>query len=345
VEGRKVILIDTPGFDDTHRTDAEVLENIVIGLAALYQSAIKLIGVLYLHRITDTRMSGAANKSKGILERLCGPSAFRHIVVVTNMWQDLRSSEEGDAREKELMGRREYFRDMVEQGTKFARHYKTKASAERIVGNFIMEGNPFVLAIQRQLIDENMSLEATPVGKYVNEGIVELKRKQARDLKRSQAHLQRAMDEGDESQIADLKLETQQQREKLDMLDRSLEGLRADLLQLAERKRPEFAKLLLQANPTEDEDEALDSRLKLATMRAELRRLETQHRRIAEAEMLEKRQADRERQRHEEEMLQLEWESRLVDRTRSEIRRERRKDQKALKNYFRGNFLSRAILK
>ena len=32
-EGRRIILVDTPGFDDTHTTDVEILELISLWLA------------------------------------------------------------------------------------------------------------------------------------------------------------------------------------------------------------------------------------------------------------------------------------------------------------------------
>ena len=32
-EGRRIILVDTPGFDDTHTTDVEILEQISLWLA------------------------------------------------------------------------------------------------------------------------------------------------------------------------------------------------------------------------------------------------------------------------------------------------------------------------
>ena len=33
LDGRRVVLVDTPGFDDTHRSDADVLKSIAAFLA------------------------------------------------------------------------------------------------------------------------------------------------------------------------------------------------------------------------------------------------------------------------------------------------------------------------
>lgn len=56
LEGKEVWFIDTPGFDDTHRTDAQVLDQVGSCLGSNYADGVKINGVIYLHRITDNRM-------------------------------------------------------------------------------------------------------------------------------------------------------------------------------------------------------------------------------------------------------------------------------------------------
>ncbi len=52
----KVLIIDTPGFDDTERSDTEILTEISRLLALQYEIGMKLKGVIFLHRITDVRI-------------------------------------------------------------------------------------------------------------------------------------------------------------------------------------------------------------------------------------------------------------------------------------------------
>jgi len=56
----KVLLIDTPGFDDSERSDTEILTEISKLLAAQYKLGVNLKGVIYLHRITDNRYQGSS---------------------------------------------------------------------------------------------------------------------------------------------------------------------------------------------------------------------------------------------------------------------------------------------
>ena len=60
--GRKVHLIDTPGFDDTTRSDVDILMEVAFFLATTYNNEIKMDGIIYLHRIMDVRMRGSAIK-------------------------------------------------------------------------------------------------------------------------------------------------------------------------------------------------------------------------------------------------------------------------------------------
>ncbi len=60
------MLVDTPGFDDSGRTDSEILTDISRLLAAQYEAGVSLKGVIYLHRITDVRYQGSSLKALNI---------------------------------------------------------------------------------------------------------------------------------------------------------------------------------------------------------------------------------------------------------------------------------------
>lgn len=82
---RTVYLIDTPGFDDTNRSDTQVLTEIATWLGDSYRSKVLLHGIIYLHRITDVRMSGSARRNLLMFKHLCGDEYLKKVILVTTM--------------------------------------------------------------------------------------------------------------------------------------------------------------------------------------------------------------------------------------------------------------------
>lgn len=116
-----VYLIDTPGFDDTNRSDNEVLSELASWLTASYKASIKLSGIIYLHRITDVRMQGSAKKNLFMFKKLCGPDALSNVILATTMWEQV-TEDVGVAREKELMSTPDFWGWMVGKGSQVYRH-------------------------------------------------------------------------------------------------------------------------------------------------------------------------------------------------------------------------------
>jgi hypothetical protein len=116
-----VYLVDTPGFDDTHRSDTEVLRDLATWLTESYTANIKLSGIIYLHRISDIRMQGSAKRNLLMFKKLCGDNALKSVILGTTMW-DRVSELEGVAREKELISTPDFWGWMVSQGSRVFRH-------------------------------------------------------------------------------------------------------------------------------------------------------------------------------------------------------------------------------
>ncbi|CZR62289.1 uncharacterized protein PAC_12186 [Phialocephala subalpina] len=91
-QGHNVKLIDTPGFNDTSITDSDVLRDIALVLTQAYHQGNSLAGIIYLHRITDIRVSGSSKKMMKVIQDLVGQKAFPRLVLVTTMWESF----EGD---------------------------------------------------------------------------------------------------------------------------------------------------------------------------------------------------------------------------------------------------------
>lgn len=58
-------LVDTPGFDDTLKSDIEILMDVAGWLNKAYKAKIPLTGIIYLHRINDVRVGGTGMKTCG----------------------------------------------------------------------------------------------------------------------------------------------------------------------------------------------------------------------------------------------------------------------------------------
>ncbi len=108
----RVYLVDTPGFDDTNRMDTEILRTLGAWLTATYSSGVQLSGIIYCHRINQTRMQGSAMKNIQLFRSLCGDDALRKVILVTTMW-DIESRDIAEKREKELKETAKYWGRMV----------------------------------------------------------------------------------------------------------------------------------------------------------------------------------------------------------------------------------------
>jgi hypothetical protein len=91
---------------------------------------VNLATILYLHRISDNRMSGSAMKNLQLFSRLCGQKAMPNVVIATTMWSKVEKSE-GEQREIELQ--REFWKDMLQAGCTVKRFEDTYESAWNIV--------------------------------------------------------------------------------------------------------------------------------------------------------------------------------------------------------------------
>jgi hypothetical protein len=161
---RSLVLIDTPGFDDTdslQKSDKEILEDIEKVLKKLYvlghhltihaqqrssglsSSRGKVSGIFYLHRITDIRMSAGGLTNVDMFQQFGGSEEiFRRVVLITTMWPqptDPRYAE-CERREKEFTSNNKYWGLMSLAGSPCCRFTKTLESAQQIINEVVRVG-------------------------------------------------------------------------------------------------------------------------------------------------------------------------------------------------------------
>ena len=163
VDNRRVVLLDTPGFDDTYKSDAEVLKGIANWLAISYVGGHRLTAIIYLHRISDYRMAGSAMRNLSTFRKLIGDNALHNVALVTTMWDQI-DHVNGAVREKALVDTPEFWGEMVRLGSIVARFDGTREGASSIVQS-LLNNTTRTLNIQHEMIDERLNLEDTDAGK------------------------------------------------------------------------------------------------------------------------------------------------------------------------------------
>ncbi|TFK28454.1 hypothetical protein FA15DRAFT_665424 [Coprinopsis marcescibilis] len=182
--GRRLILVDTPGFDDTYADDAEILRRIGVWLAASYANGTSLAGVIYLHDINQKRMLGSTRLNLKMFERLVGKDSLPTVSLVTTQWETVRV-QAGVDREKELSA--EFWTDALKGGATVSRVQKTPEHPKPhldVVENvlrrhFESKAKARALLIQQELVDKERIIPLTTAGqelKYSLQHVLELQK-------------------------------------------------------------------------------------------------------------------------------------------------------------------------
>ena len=186
--------MDTPGFNDTHKSETEVLQDIATWLKEQYQQETKLNGIIYLHSLMNVRMEGSALRNLKMFRQLCGKEPLKNVILATTFWSKV-PKEDALRRENELETTPMFWGDMLERGSVMKRLYNAQGALD-IVGHLVSKPQ-ITLQIQKELVEDNKALVDTAAGQAVNEELVRLTRKHQEDLERLQRELHEALEEHD----------------------------------------------------------------------------------------------------------------------------------------------------
>jgi hypothetical protein len=163
VSGQRVLLLDTPGFDDSVVDNFKVLDEIISHFyyTALCRDTINIRGIIFLHDISETRMCSSQKKTWDILRAFCGSPCMSSVIVGTTMWSDegskkLKNEEE---REKALLQRA-----WSETGGIVRLVDDDRDAASQIV-TILLAKPPCLLQVQRELLQPPHTAEETTVGR------------------------------------------------------------------------------------------------------------------------------------------------------------------------------------
>lgn len=285
--GRKIYLVDTPGFDDSFRSDTEILREIASWLSHAHRGRIKLTGMIYLHRIMDVRIGGAGIKNIRMFKKLSGDDSLASVVLATTMWGYISDSTIGEQRERQLMTESQLWKTMIDHGSSVFRQDNGRASAMRIIQYLIDRSRPVVLDLQRELIDEKKLLGQTEAGQEITSEIEKQRQHYDKRLKQLEQELKDALAGKDQEMSEELEETREAYRARIangeddvKRLQTGSEQLLAEMRQRHEREIEDMRKAVQQRDATIQEtktrlaqlEEALETREredKLRKLRAE----------------------------------------------------------------------------
>ncbi|KAG2157890.1 P-loop containing nucleoside triphosphate hydrolase protein [Suillus bovinus] len=209
LDGKRVVLIDTPGFDDTTKSDTDVLKMIAAYLQTMHKQERLLSGVIYMHRISDVRVGGTSRRDFTMFQELCGKEAYNNVLMVTNMWGDVNEAD-AVAREQELREKDIFFKPILDNGALLLRHMNDQESAHKILQK-LTGIDPVVLRIQSELAAVN---DITQTGAFaqLNRELMEQAERNRQDLEK----LRVEMEEAAQAQDEETRMELQEESEKME---------------------------------------------------------------------------------------------------------------------------------
>lgn len=170
LDGQTVTLIDTPGFDDSDRSDADILTLLAGYMAHTYENGMLLTGVIFVHPISQQRMLGSEVHRNRLFKKILGENAYSHVVIATTMWDQV-SEREAESRMDQRRTRNDIWGDMVKLGAQVVRHDDNTASATAIIRSLAQFESPVELQLQRELVEVGGQIGLTSAGKQLDEDL------------------------------------------------------------------------------------------------------------------------------------------------------------------------------
>ncbi|TGJ80532.1 hypothetical protein E0Z10_g8239 [Xylaria hypoxylon] len=225
-------MIDTPGFDDTNRSDTEVLKDIATWLTKSYANNIQLNGILYLHRITDTRMGKSAKKNLFLFKKLCGPNALRNVLLVSTMWENV-SMMIGNDHEQELVQTEEFWGAMLQQGAQLKRHKNNRDSAMQLLSHFA-DKKRTTMAIQNEMVNDQKMLHKTTAGQELDSELITQREHFQKDLDETKKMFRQAKEQQDLESANQLRQHEKNMTEKIERIQREREEWKVNMQRMHE---------------------------------------------------------------------------------------------------------------
>ena len=141
--------------------------------------------MLILHRINDAPLSQTAHRVNNMLKCLCGNTAMNNVMIGFTMW-DRVSEDEGNERFDQLCETGAW-KEMIRNGAGTAIisnvGSNAKEEAENVMTQLIKNVKPVKLAIQDEMVNQNLTVKKTSAGKVFEAHYRELQVETKREFK------------------------------------------------------------------------------------------------------------------------------------------------------------------
>ena len=171
-------------------------------------------GIIYIHRISNVRITGISPRNFRMFRQLCGESTLKKVVLITNMRGEVSRDIE-EARENELITN--VFKPALDKGAQLARHYNTTQSAYDIIRR-ITENSPTLFPTQWPFFDEYEDIPDTSAREAINRELNEQIRHRQAEMKAVQEEVMQALKERDKEFEQDIRKLQEQMRVELERM-------------------------------------------------------------------------------------------------------------------------------
>ena len=130
----------------------------------------KVAGIIYLHEITQTRMTGMAVKNLEMFKKLCGDDALVNVVLGTTKWGEVPPGV-GEKREKQLA--EEFWNEMIQCGSIMTQVDTDASSAWAIVHHILWNPPIDFVLIQDELVEQRRTVLQTTAGQILRDTMEE----------------------------------------------------------------------------------------------------------------------------------------------------------------------------
>ncbi|TEB20532.1 hypothetical protein FA13DRAFT_1800839 [Coprinellus micaceus] len=157
---RRVLLVDTPGFDHTTSSDYAVRPSFANGIFSQGVDA-----VLYFHSMTHDVVSREMKQDIQVLANLCGSQAANIVTIVTTRW-DVEHGVDHQARLKTL--RETLWKPLLGGGATLRHIHALGATSDVFMEALKNVGEtPVKLLLQEELIDRGRAFHKTKAGRCI----------------------------------------------------------------------------------------------------------------------------------------------------------------------------------
>ncbi|KIM39590.1 hypothetical protein M413DRAFT_193656 [Hebeloma cylindrosporum] len=129
LEGYRLVLLDTPGFDATHIIDGETFNSIARCLESFRKNGARIGGFLYVHDISVKRTSGRAP-----LSRFRVPTTMPKTALITTNWVDI----DGALVQREREMKETCWKAFIDEGLRVFQFHQTFSDAWVII-NYLLD--------------------------------------------------------------------------------------------------------------------------------------------------------------------------------------------------------------